>query len=283
MVATTTFYRGWQPDGDEQNPDQLRGNLAIEAVKTALEEGFQVVVVDGGSSEGFVDALTDLDIEVSQQKERGMSTSRRQAFNEATLKTEAKVICWTEPEKVSMVRELADAARSVLENEVDIVIPARSKSSFETYPPQQAESEQRANHYLNKVLRIADLLPDGSEDLDLFFGPRIFRNDPETLSLFTRQYRLKEDSRLKGVVKPDNYLNATFFPVMLALGQGLRVESVPVDYQHPEKQTALETGHHDFEEKRVRQRQDIIKGAVQLVRLMVNDGKKPSELIAPGK
>lgn len=284
-IATTTFYKDWLPSNriDPISTDQLRGDLAIEAIKLAIDKGYRLAVVDGGSSTAFKNTLGALGVRLIDQEEKGMSASRRQVFREAAVFSGVDAICWTEPEKISMVENLRRAVKPILEGRADIVIPTRTTESFKTYPEQQAKSEQKANHLISEVLRLSELLPKDNPDLDTFFGPRIFRNDPEIIQLFTRQYRLKENSRLTAIVKPDSYLNAIFFPIMLALERKLRVVSISINYHHPQGQTDFERGNTEFEIKRERQKQDIVRGTIQLARFLINAPQKPSELLAPNK
>lgn len=280
-VVTSTFYREWtvSQSGNPVSADQIRGDLAIETLRLAKDKGYQLVVVDGGSSREFVASLEKLGITVSKEKERGMSPSRQQGFKEATVLSGVDTICWTEPEKISMVENLQEAARPILENQADIVVPARTTQSLESYPDQQAVSEQRLNYYFNKVLRLTGLLSKESPDFDVAFGPRIFKNEPTIVELFTRQYRLRENSQLSERVKPNNYSNATFFPLILALERKLRVVSVPVPYVHPKVQTEFEKGSKEFERKRISQKQDIVRGAIELARYLIDNPQKPSELL----
>lgn len=281
-IATTTFYKDWLPSqsATSMNADQIRGDLAIEAIKVAVEKGYQLAVVDGGSSAAFKDALSVLGIRVIDQEEKGMSASRRQVFQEAAILRGVDAICWTEPEKISMVENLGKAVKPILEGRADIVVPTRTAESYKTYPEQQVKSEQKANHLFSEVLRLTGLLPIDNPDLDTFFGPRVFRNEPEIVQLFTRQYQLKDDSRLSTIVKPDSYLNSTFFPIILALEEKKRVMSVSIDYHHPQSQTNFEKRNTEFEAKWVTQKQDIVSGAIQLARFFINNPQKPSELLA---
>ena len=280
-IATTTFYKDWLPShsGTSMSADQIRGDLTLEAIKVAVEKGYQLAVVDGGSSAEFRKTLSVRGVRVIDQKEKGMSASRRQVFQEAAAFPGVDAICWTEPEKISMIENLGQAVKPILEGRADIVIPTRTAESYKTYPEQQVKSEQKANHLFSNVLRVTGLFPKDSPDLDTFFGPRVFRNDPEIIQLFSRQYRLKEDSRLAAIVKPDSYLNSTFFPIMLALEKKLRVISIPIDYHHPQRQTDFERGNTEFEIKRVTQKQDIVRGVIQLARFFINNPQKPSELL----
>jgi hypothetical protein len=237
------------------------------------------VVVDGGSSSEFLDRLREIGVEPIEQKEGGMSASRRQVFNEASSLEGAEVICWTEPEKVDIINHLQQAATPVLEGEADIVVPARTEAGFDSLPPAQAKSEKKYNRLYNKVLRSTGLLEKSEPDLDSYFGPRIFKNDPQILNIFTRKYKLKEASRLEGIVKTESYSNTTFFPLMIALEKGLKVKSVPIEYRHPEEQTEQETGDVSFDDKRKNQGHDIVRGAIQMARYLIDNPQRPSELI----
>jgi hypothetical protein len=283
-VVTTTFYKEWSvaQAGSNKNADQLRGDLAIETLRQAKEKGYQLMIVDGGSSESFKNHLKGLGVDVHNQMEGGMSASRRQTFKEAAILPGVEVICWIEPEKVSMIENINKAAKPIIEGDADIVIPARTAESFKTYPEQQVISEQKLNRLFSTILRLTGLWPKNSPDMDSSFGPRIFKNDPEILNIFTCQFKLKENSRLAQAVKPDNYSNAIFFPIMLALERKLRVVSSPVDYVHPKIQTEYETGNAEYERKRIDQKNDIVKGAIELARYLINDPQKPSELFDLG-
>lgn len=60
-----------------------------------------------------------------------MGYGRRLALSEA-LKTDKKVIAWTEPEKVTYLPDLAKTILPILENSADLVIPKRK--SLDSYP-----------------------------------------------------------------------------------------------------------------------------------------------------
>ena len=282
VVATSLIYRTWEKErtvGTPLTEDNLRGDCALQMIHKALENGYQIAVIDGGSSKDFLSELTALGVSVSKEKERGMSASRRQALSEASEPENGKVIAWFEPEKISMVDCLWKLCLPILHGEADIVVPERTEESFGTYTLQQAKSEKRFNHFWNKVLRLAGLLKGDDPDLDVAFGPKIFRNKPEILALFLKQYSLRKGSKLESVVKPDAYSNATFFPIISALHKGFKVRSIPVNYRHPENQTEFENAHPErYERKRNTQKKDIVWGAVELVRSLINDPKKQSEL-----
>lgn len=267
-VATTTFYPNWK-SGEEgrDEADKVRGDLALSLVRITLEAKHQLVVVDGGSSEAFLEALTTLGLKVHPQEQSGMSASRRQAFQEAEALPSARAIVWTEPEKVSFASKecLTLAVLPVLQGVYDIVVPKRREESLSTLPPAQASYEKRFNARWTQLLRITGLWKS-EETLDVAFGPRIFRNTPEVTRLFQHIYSFSpSDGTLHTHVRTESYPNATFFPVIAALHRGFRVGSVPVPYHHPEEQTILETGDPTYEAKRQTQYFGIVTASKHFI------------------
>ena len=260
-------------EGPDVHLDQIRGDLAIQTLIKAVEQGYQVALVDGGSSPDFTAKVQSFGIHAIPQENKGMAASRRQVLNAASSFDQTHVIAWVEPEKVGMMDVLSILKGRMITEEADMVIPSRTEAGYNSYPQQQAKSEKQANRFFNKVLRVVRLFPEKYPDLDAFFGPRVFRNTPEMLELFTAIYDLKDHSKLAGKVKPDNYLNATFFPIVLALARGKKVIGVPVDYMHPSRQTVFENGKPEFEQKRTDQKWDIIRGTVDFARYVMNTGK----------
>ena len=118
----------------------------------------------------------------------------------------------------------------------------------------------------NEILKDSYLLGESDKDLDVWFGPRFFRNDPKILDLFTRKYELKNPT-ITGQdeykhVNVGKYSNATFFP-LAALAQGRKVSSVGVPYVHPKEQTKQELGENreEFMKKREAQQEGIVAEA----------------------
>lgn len=283
IIATSTFYPNWNPNEINKSLSTLtRGKLALETIKEAVGKGYQVVIVDGGSGDLFVSQAKNLGAMVFNQDKNGMSPGRRQAFREASNLSEAKVICWTEPEKISIVKDcLPDAITPILLNDADIVVPKRNDASFSTYPKYQAKIEKQANGLWNKILRRNGLLTDATEDIDIWFGPKLFRNDPKILSLFLARYSLAETKfGLYKDANPEDWADAVMLPIIAALKEGYRVKSVLVSYIHPPEQTKLEANNEFFDEKRRKQFRSIIAISSEFVRFLNGNPKslirKPS-------
>lgn len=282
-IASATFYPGWEPtveghnqDPAKQSPAKLRGDLALESARKATELGYQMVVVDGGSSAAFQEALRATGVTVEEERERGMSAGRRQAFKAVAAIPGVDVIAWVEPEKVSIVEAgLDDPAKAVLAGEADIVVPRRDAEAFATYPDYQAEYEQESNKAWNGILRRHGLLTEDQPDIDAWIGPRIFPNTSEMLELFTRRYRFKGET-MRGLKQdsPELWMNALFAPLVGALAAGKTVGVVDVPYRHPAQQTAQEIAMEQsggFADKRAFQQESLLVPTVHLARLLTGD------------
>lgn len=278
-VATITFYPGWYPGEVTQTGDltsKVRGDIGLKTLREAKEKGYRVVVVDGGSSDEFKSELTNIEITSQPQLEKGYSGARQQSYIEASKLNGVKVILSTEAEKLSAIHDcLTDAIiQPVLRGETDIIIFKREGGAFSTYPKDQAEYEQKANKLWNDIMKKHNLLPPSAEDLDVWFGPRLIKNDPRIVSLFLDQYKFdRGSSKLDQIVDPFVYANSLFFPITIALRDELRVSSMVVPYRHPPSQTQMENEDMKFRRKRDIQYKNIIVSTLHLIRMLENNPK----------
>nr|MBI5455633.1 glycosyltransferase [Candidatus Levybacteria bacterium] len=284
VVASSTFYKNWYPGELKSltDIDKLRGDLAIEALGKTATNGYRVIDVDGGSSPDFLQALNSTGAEVINQQEPGYSASRRQG-NALAAEKNPKAIFSVEPEKPSLMDSIPALAEPILEGNADIVFASRNQAAFDTYPPVQAEFEQKSNKLANDILREHGLLPQDSPDLDWWMGARMIRNDPEVLGLFQEKYDFRKfNSAIDNTINLELWPNSLYIPVIAALAKGLKVVSVPVNYVHPEIQTKSETGVQAFGRKREIQFKGIIIAMIEEVRrIELESGKssKPSRLV----
>lgn len=274
VIATSTWYPNWtEKENSELNPSvALRGRLALETIKQSTEKGYQVIIVDGGSGEEFVNRASELGAIVLSQTDKGMSPGRRQTFREASKLEGCKIICWLEPEKISIVSEcLLEALKPILSGDADIVIPKRTEEGFATYPDYQVKYEKMMNTKWNKLIKKYGLLSKEDEELDVCLGPRFFRNDLKLVSLFLARYEFdKESPQFLKDIKPEDWSNATFLPIAAALYEGYKVKSVIVPYHHPPEQTMLEKDDKQFRKKRVYQLKSIIATTSEFLKLVSN-------------
>jgi len=276
-VVTTTFYHkyGDKSEGTRGKVDTLRGDLALAMLQEAIDNNCQALVVDGGSPDLFIDKLKESGVITEIETEHGMSGSRRQAMRRGNKLERTKVIAWVEPEKVSFAKDcLTTAADPILDGRADIVIPKRDEEAWATYPPYQVDFEKRANKLWNQILREQGILPEEAEDLDVWFGPRLFKNDKRILELFTAKYEfIKRNIKLDKIVDPELWPNATFLPIIAAIIKGYRVVSVEVPYRHPTEQTAIEKDSQEFRRKRDVQLKNIITSTIHYIRLLQQNHK----------
>lgn len=271
-LVTTTFYPNWYPGSpsESENSDKVRGDLALRMLSEARGKGFQLVVVDGVNNQRFKEALRRIDINPLPEIDKGMSASRQQGFREAHILEGVKVICWLEPEKVSISRDcLPEAVIPILKGETDIVVPKRNEDLFkETYPDYQVRFEQDSNRIWNAILRKYGLRSKSDPDLDVWFGPKFFRNDPAILSIFTDKYSFEPNPDLvhHKIIKPELWPNVISFPIIVALHNGFRVLSLEVPYKHPAEQTTLEQSSDEFRRRREVQQRNIILSSEFFVR-----------------
>jgi len=267
-LALSTYYPKWYKGNllSVKHTDKIRGDLALELLRKAVNFKYQIVVVDVTSSKSFRKELISIESInlVKRNSSIKRSPSRRLAFKIASKLDGVKVIIYTDPEKVSLVeKSILDVAEPILENRADIVIPKRESKLFETtYPDYQYSSEVEANRLYNELLRTNSLLPTNIPDLDLFFGPKAFKNDPGILSLFLRKSDFPINKRYSKDLHfdPEDFSNIIFFPIVLALKKKLRVQSVEVKFAYPVLQKKNEeSGLKElFIEKRRSQRLSVL-------------------------
>lgn len=278
-LVTTTYYPGWYPGNPRTIEDitKVRGDLALHLAARARDMGYKLFVGDGGSPPAFLDALEATGAEVYRfTHEDGREVRRRKVYSAASEKRDVRVIVWTEPEKVTFLDPecLAAAAEPILRGEADIVLPTRTADSWKTYPPYQVASEKSANAKYNGLLRSEGLLGKDDPDLDHFYGPRLFANTPRATGIFREKFVFEPDatSKVQEQLSLDMY-EPHMLPLPRALQEKLRVRGVEIPYHQPQELFVNEQGNPTIEEKRVRQRHDILIVLIHLLRLHRGDKK----------
>lgn len=287
-VCTTTFYKDWfEGNADKyqllRNEDQklaegkIRGDIALETAQSILRSGYQLILVDGAKGSAFQKELKRLGIPFMQEKGKGMSASRVQAFNEAFSRPKIQVCGWMEPEKACLVEEIDKCAAPILSGETQIVIPERQERGWGSLPGYQRDSERKGNEIYNDKLHRSGLLPK-EESLDVYFGPRFYSAMEPFRDLMRQilnsQYSFDKNDNipLHATVNPGAYSEATFFPIPAALNNGLAVKSVPVDFAYIGIQKRLEecpafaNGPNGYIKKRSVQQTGILTEHVNYLR-----------------
>lgn len=227
VIATTTSYN---PDLES---DILRSEIAKSTIRQATSFGYELILVDGGSSDELLKDFERYGAKIFAQQEKGMGSGRRQAIKEA-LDTNKEVIAWTEPEKESYIPEIVKTAKPVIEGYADLVVPKRK--SLKSYPTAQQYAEPLGNSFWKRLT---------GYDLDMWFGPRTWKKELSHYFLdYNGEYGDKWDS--------------IFVPVMDAIFDGKKIISVEVKYTHPKKQTEIEEHDLNFYTKRIEQLSNLL-------------------------
>jgi len=246
VVVTNFLYKKYSvlPEGEQRNAndtDGVRGDLALELLNKAILYGVSVVASDGGSSADFLKKLENfagkgLTLINSSSPDRGYQ--RRNAFECAARISDKDVVVYTQPEKALLIDHLAEISKPILEGQAEIVIPKRDSVLFEeTYPGYMRESELRVNATYDWLVRRARLMTK-DQSFDWFFGPVVFKNDPEIVSLFLKEYEVVGSikSRIGAETNPEKYSGGHYFPIIEALYNGKKVVSVEIPFRYPETQ-----------------------------------------------
>lgn len=282
-IATITFYPDWKGSAHSKTSNEIRGNEALRTIREATNKGYFVTTVDGGSSEIWLNKAKSLGADIFRQLDLTASGARRQALKEASSSSSIKIVCWTEPEKVSLITSaFPEALLPIARMETDIIVPKRDEEALKTYPSYQVVIENRANKLWNNILRKHNLLSYNTEDLDVWFGPKFFRNNPRILSLFLARYEIeKPKAEYYKDIDPEDWANTVILPVAAGLKEGFRVKSVTVPYIHPKEQTKLEEGEETtFRKKRFLQFKSIISSTTNYIRMTENSNKSKLKLSA---
>jgi hypothetical protein len=287
-VVSTSFYPKYGMGGAEL--DNVRASVMIDMAQAVQDRGYRMVVVDGGSPTRFTNKLKDLGVTVLLEDATGMAASRRQVINAGSALGGIKIIAWSE-EKPSVFRDNDPSVLfgPLIRNEADIVIPDRGEDGRSTYLPQQRNWEERGNSSLHRILMHYGLVRADSQQLDMWSGPRIFRNEPGIIEIFNRIYTYERVSpediytkRVDGVsqthkrkvdkaqkiqasINPERWSNSIFLPIINALWNGYRVASVPIQYVHSKEMNTSEMNNLTMEDKRVTQYVDIIHSSIHLI------------------
>ncbi len=265
-VATNTSYPNWYKGKlrSVTHTDKVRGDLSLDFFQKAVEIKLPVVVVDGGSSKTYLNELKKIEqVILIEKKSFKRSPSRRLAITTASAISGVGYIVLIEPEKVSFVTDCLALIQKFLENNrTDLLIPSRQGGLWkETHPDAMWESEREGNQLANEYLKSHGLLPYDQE-IDLFFGPRILRNDPKVIRIFLKRYLIKlaNFTLPREQFDPEQYSDTAIFPVVQALKQKLTVKTLEVPFAYPKLQKENEEiGAPDFFlEKRKTQRLEIL-------------------------
>jgi hypothetical protein len=267
IVASTYFpkwYRGKLRS--IKHTDKIRGDLVLESAGRSEKLGYRMVLVDAGSSKTFVKDISAINgILVAKRRSKKRSPSKRAGIKILSSLTGIKAIVITEGEKVSLISDcISQIVEPVISGTADIVIPKREQSLFKSsYPEYMFESETEGNRLYNEILKENNLLNSKSENLDMFFGPRAFRNERKIVSIFMKKYSILSSEYFDS----EEWSDAQFFPIVLALKKKFEVKSVTIPFSYPRRQKENEEAcaKDIFVEKRRAQKMGLI---IELLRFI---------------
>ncbi|MDO8514674.1 MAG: hypothetical protein Q7S50_03970 [bacterium] len=240
VIFTTTLYKD-----DKQSP--VRQELSLKFLANASALGVRVVVVDGGSNEGFLEKARQFKgiTLVPETPGATMGAGRRQALDEAMKLQNASVFFWTEPEKNTLINKtsLGDMVQKIKAGEADIVVPRRSQKCMDSLPKFQRWEEERANKKMVSLLEKKDE-KEAPDKIDFWFGPKMFSRD---MARYFSEYKGKVDK-----------WDAVLRPVIDAVRDGKKLASVDVDYIYDPSQVRAEKGDKAMNLKRAEQYLQIL-------------------------
>ena len=246
-IGTTTWYKKGMPNGE------LRAGLAERTIKTAVDMGYNLVVVDGSPEDWFLRSIKNSGaIIYSETPGGGMGGSRREAI-QYSHNLNTPVVAWMEPEKLPYVKELIKTARPILDGVADLVVPDRrvilsGRPRLPSYPLSQENEELYGNNCWGELTGI---------DLDVWCGPRTWaRSSSEHfLDYNGKAHFLKINGQ---EVPYGDKWDSIFIPVIQAILDGKKVQGVKINYTHPEEQTKLEEGNFGVTLKRLDQLTNLV-------------------------
>lgn len=242
-IAGITYQPKWYKGKllSIKHTDKIRGDLILGSVKYATNKGYRVVLVDGGSAKTLLKELKAYpNVKIISVKRPSRSPNRRRAIFVSSMIKGIKAIVMTEIEKDSLIKNcIDDIVRPIFEDDADMVIPKREIGLFRrTYPDYMFESETEGNFLYNEELKSEGFLPANHEDLDLFFGARVFKNDKKLLKELFAKYKSNTFDSLNAhkLFDLEEYSDGQFFPVVLALKKKKKIVSVTIPFEYPELQ-----------------------------------------------
>jgi len=246
-IGTSTWYQ----KGQQNN--EVRAKIAERTIKTAVDSGYKMVIVDGGSEDWFLKSIEGCGAEIIPQTAKGMGAGRREVL-QYIYNLNTPLIGWMEPEKEDYVKEIIKTIPPIVEGKADLVAPDRRKIISGSYIiPSYPTSQQGAEAFGNACWKELT-----GTNLDIWFGPRTWKRE---LSKYFLEYNGKNLSYLtkngEEISYGDNW-DSIFIPVMQAILDGKKIVGVNVNYTHPQSQTSFEEGNYEFTIKRLDQLNNLV-------------------------
>lgn len=229
-ITTVTYFRS------DSEVDRVRSDLALRSIEEAKGLGYAVFIADGGSYDGFLQGCESRGANIEFLPGASFAARTRRGIRKG-YDAGAEVLMRLEIEKTPLISQIAEMIAPIFRGEADFVVPHRG--DLESYPPAQRNAERFGDIWFKGLTGL-------EKELDMWGGTRVWRRD-------LTQYFLDSsiDQEYPGVEgKPNNWA-CYFVPVLRIINDGLRVESVPIEFTYDQKQAALEGRDFDFTDKRM--------------------------------
>jgi len=237
---------------------EIRSDLFLKTLENAKKINAHVVIENSGAPNELVEKInkfentTIINKPINDIKE-SMGESRRKALKK-TLELAKKnnidnpILLWTEPEKEGLISE--ENIKKMISKITDgnnIVIPERSKKTWDQMPKIQNFLENRAN---KKILGVINEISNNKFDkeLDLWFGPKMF--DKEGAKYFINYNNEKNKNDL---------WDATIVPVIDAIKENKNITGIQVNFNYDKNEIDNELNERDIAKKRLEQYTQILK------------------------
>lgn len=212
--------------------DRLRGELAVKTIRTGIDLGYEIVIVDEESPDELLMEMVRAGARLFSSEQKGFGPSIRQAIREA-MKLDRDIIAHTQPEKSDYILEIAKTAPPIIEDRAEIVIPKRK--SMESYLFFQQQAEMLGNLFWKELT--------GTE-LDMWFGGRTWQ---KSISRYFLDYDGRHGDKWESI----------YTPIMDAIFDGKRVIGQEIDFTYPQKQKETEENNPLFSRKRIEQLENL--------------------------
>mmetsp|Transcript_34148 Transcript_34148/g.94144 ORF Transcript_34148/g.94144 Transcript_34148/m.94144 type:complete len:276 (+) Transcript_34148:97-924(+) len=224
-----------------------RFEASLATLAAARKRGYRFVLVDGSPGDGVADVLSKAGATVVREEARGKANALRQALRVAGERfPSAEVFAFQELEKADFVRFYECIVPGLLRRldgergRWDMCNPARSESSWLTYPTEQVLEER----FQNQLMHLNARRYGFPASLDWSFGPFLFRR--EHLEAWLTYPGQSYDSQWGPMVQA--------FKADASTNIGVAV----VDYVHSPFMKAEEEGQWEHAKRRLKQLQDCI-------------------------
>ncbi len=250
VVAIVTFY---------PNLETLRFKLACQTIGNAIANGHKVVVVDGSPQKGIIEETFEgLGALVFREKfvkdiHSGLGTAKRQSlFHAMEIANQCNLAGVLADEAEKDFSPFIPTLLAKLDSSRDVVVPARTRAGWESYPEQQIQTEGEANATFCQVTGLA---------IDIMFGPVLIGVNA------MRHFILQNPSKLGF---PNTYAQhlGVLQKILLDADGRDEVHGCEVDFLYPPEQRAEEEGDKTVEQKRINQRDTLSAGYRSVAKIL---------------